>query len=138
MVAGGRVAPFHYWRGWMRVREGPFVLKVDYFWGTYERVADIDHSTARIAGVLTHPRIPLYVHDGLIRERIAKLGGDYGDSAVGEPIEVDVLDIEIDQDTIRLRVFNRGLVLALGGDDEVKRLHRFIGAVRKALESSGR
>jgi hypothetical protein len=120
----------------MKVRKGPFVLKVDYLWGMYERVADIDRSTARIAGVLTHPRIPLYVHNGLIRERIAKLDGDYGDPAVGGPIEVDILDIGTDQGSIRLRVFNRGIMLALGGDDEVKRLHRFIGAVRKALESS--
>jgi hypothetical protein len=120
----------------MRVRKGPFVLRVDYTWGMYESVADIDRSTARIAGVLTHPRIPLYVHDGLIRERIAGLEGDYGDPAVGEPIEVDVLDIETDEGSFRLRVFNRGIVLALGGDDEVKRLHRFIVAVRKALEAS--
>jgi len=120
----------------MKVRKGPFVLRVDYCWGMYESVADIDRSTARVAGVLTHPRIPLDVHDGLIRERIARLEGDYGDPSVGEPIEVDVLDIETDQGSIHLRVFNRGIVLALGGDDEIERLHRFIIAVRKALESS--
>ena len=120
----------------MKVRKGPFVLRVDYTWGTFERVADIDRSTARIAGVLTHPRIPLYVHDGLIRERIARLEGDYGDPAAGEPIEVDVLDIETDQGSIHLRVFNRGIVLALGGNDEVERLHRFIVAVREALQSN--
>ena len=122
----------------MKVRKGPFVLRVDYYWGTYERVADMDRSTARIAGVLTHPRIPLYVHDGLIRERIARLEGDYGDPAAGEPIEVDVLDIKTDKGSIHLRVFNRGIALALGDNDEVKRLHRFIVAVRKALESGRR
>lgn len=120
----------------MKVRKGPFVLRVDYTWGTYERVADIDRSAARVAGVLTHPRVPLYVHDGLIRERIARLEGDYGDPAAGEPIEVDVLEIETDKGSIRLRVFNRRAVLARGGDDEVERLHRFIVAVRDALQSS--
>jgi hypothetical protein len=37
-----------------------------------------------------------------------------GDPAVGEPIKVDVLDIETDKGSIRLRVFSRGAVLARG------------------------
>jgi hypothetical protein len=118
----------------MKVRKGPFPLKVDYYWGMYESVADIDRSGASIAGILTHPRIPLKVGDGLIRERVWKLEGDYGDPAAGEPIEADVLEIETDQGTIRLRVFNRGAALVLGGSDEVKRLHRFIVTLREALE----
>ena len=118
----------------MRLRKGPFPLRVEYYWGMYASVAEIDLSGARIAGVLTHPRIPLAVGDGLIRERISRLEGDYGDPAAGEPIEVDVLDIETDQGKIGLRVFNRGAMLALGGSDEVRRLHRFIITVREAME----
>jgi hypothetical protein len=106
---------------------------IDYAWGQYDSMREIDPSRAVLKGRLEHPDIPQEVAEALLEERILELQGDFGDPALGEPIEVDLLTLETNEGVTRIRVFNRGICLMLGGNRQVARLHRFLSILRRQL-----
>ena len=110
---------------------------IDYAWGQFESLRQIDPSRAVLTGRLEHPNIPQKVAEALLEERILDLEGDLGDPALGEPIEVDLLTLETNEGVIRIRIFNRGIGLILGGNDRLVRLHRFLGILRGQLTGEG-
>jgi hypothetical protein len=108
---------------------------IDYAWGLFETLRQMDASTALLKGRLEHPGIPLEVTDALVEERILELEGDFGDPALGEPIEVDLLTLETTEGVIHIRIFNRVIALFLSDDDQIVRLHRFLGMLRRQITS---
>ncbi len=111
------------------------VKSIDYAWGQLESLGQIDASKALLKGRLEHPGIPQEVTDALVEERILELDGDFGDPALGEPTEVDLLTLEMSEKVIHIRVFNRGIGLLLGGDDRGVHPHRFLFILRRRLTS---
>lgn len=73
--------------------------------------------------------------ESLDAERIRSLDSQYGDPTVGDPVEVDRLEIEFERGRplLEITVFNRGLTLMLTDDADVRRLHRFFGVLVKEL-----
>jgi hypothetical protein len=77
--------------------------------------------------------------ESLDAERILSLKNQYGDPTVGDPVEVDRLEIEFEQGgpPHEVTVFNRGLTLMLTDDVDVGRLHRFFGVLEQELGRIG-
>ncbi len=73
--------------------------------------------------------------ESLDAERILSLKSRYGDPTLGDPVEVDRLEIDFEGGgpPHQVTIFNRGLTLMLTDDDDVRRLHRFFGVLKKEL-----
>ena len=67
------------------------------------------------------PQIPQSVLDSIEREALDTLEGEWGDPKVGNPIQVDLIDLETDSDIVSIEVFNRAIALVDGGE-EVRRI----------------
>jgi hypothetical protein len=113
------------------------IVGIDYAWGQFDSLRQIDPSKAKLRGRLEHPDIPKELIEALLEERILELDGDFGGPALGEPIEVDLLALETTEGVIRIRIFNRGIALFLGGNDQLLRLHRFLSLLRRQLTGDG-
>jgi hypothetical protein len=61
--------------------------------------------------------------------------GEWGDPKIGDPIQVDVIDLETDTDVFSVEVFNRAISLVHADSEEIGRIHRVCGALEGA--SSG-
>ncbi len=83
------------------------------------------------------PHIPQIVLDSLELEQFDLLEGRWGAPKAGEPIQIDLIDIETEDDLISIEVFNRALVLAdLEGEDvdeEMRRIERVCTTLERAI-----
>lgn len=70
----------------------------------------------------------------VLDNRITELEGEYGDPAVGSPMQVDRLEIEYDAGTTRITVYNRAIMLVHTDDEQMRRLHRICGVIERANE----
>lgn len=70
------------------------------------------------------PQIPQEVLESIEREAVDALEGEWGDPKAGNPIQVDVLDLETDTDVVSIGVFNRAIFLRHAEDEEMRRIHR--------------
>ena len=70
------------------------------------------------------PRIPQAVLDSVEREAVDLLVGEWGDPKAGDPMQVDVIDLETDEDLISIELFNRAIGLSHEDSEEVRRIHR--------------
>ena len=64
---------------------------------------------------------------------IAELDGVHGNPDDGSPIEVDVLLLSTEKESVSIKIFNRGITLLMRDSEEMRRLHRFIRVVEKEL-----
>ena len=67
------------------------------------------------------------------KERIAELSGSHGNLRDGSPVEVDVLLLSTEREDVSIKIFNRGITLLMRDNEEMRRLHRFIGVLEKEL-----
>jgi hypothetical protein len=77
------------------------------------------------------------VLDSIERESVDALEGEWGDPKLGDPIQVDVIDLETDTDIFSIEVFNRAICLVHADSDEMRRIHRVCGALEAATATSG-
>jgi hypothetical protein len=66
------------------------------------------------------------------------LEGEWGDPKAGDPIQVDLLDLETDTDVVSIEVFNRAIFLGHTQDEEMRRIHRVCGVLEAAASGGGR
>ena len=78
------------------------------------------------------PQIPQEVLESIEREAVDVLEGEWGDPKAGDPIQVDVLDLETDTDIVSIEVFNRAIFLRHAEDEEMRRIHRVCGVLEAA------
>ena len=72
---------------------------------------------------------PSEVAAAFAAEGIGGLAGTFGDETLGEPVEIDDLDVETDTGRVRIRVYNRGIGLMRGMGPDLAQLHRFFSTV---------
>jgi hypothetical protein len=70
------------------------------------------------------PGIPQEILDTIEREALDELEGTWGDSTAANPIQVDIIEVETDNDIVVLEIFNRAILLLEPESEEVARLHR--------------
>ena len=80
------------------------------------------------------PDIPASVLSSLDEEHVLEYEGDSGDPSWGEPIEVDWVEIDVDDRTQTIRLFNRGIFLFNTDSEDVRRLHRFFQVLQGAAK----
>ena len=78
------------------------------------------------------PEIPQTVLDSIEREAVDALEGEWGNPKIGDPIQVDVIDLETDTDVVSILVFNRAIALVNADSEEMRRIHRVCGALEAA------
>ena len=71
------------------------------------------------------PAMPQRLLDSIEREGILDMPEIIGNPAVGDPIEVDHIEIVADGTRKRVTVFNRGIFLFKTDSEMVKAVHRF-------------
>lgn len=110
------------------------IQRLSYSWGLYSRAAAATPAGARVAATWTAATLPAEVAASFVSEGIGGLAGTFGDEALGEPVEVDDLDVETDTGRVRIRVYNRGIGLMLGMGPELVQLHRFFSTTQAAAK----
>ena len=70
--------------------------------------------------------IPAEVRKAINDENLLNLGGIYGDKNAGDPVEYDNLKLVLNEDTVEITVFNRGITLFTSDDEKVRRIHRVL------------
>jgi hypothetical protein len=78
------------------------------------------------------PQIPHAVLKSIEREGIDALEGEWGDPKAGDPIQVDVIDLETENDVVSIHVFNRAIGLLHADSEEMRRIHRACGVLEGA------
>jgi len=70
--------------------------------------------------------IPENVRRAISAEKLRNLGGVYGEKTGGDPVEYDHLKMTLNDDTIEITVFNRGIMLFMTDDERIRRIHRVL------------
>lgn len=108
------------------------IVHVCYTRGLVKKLSDLRAGRSVRVTEWTAPHIPQAVLDSIEREAIDALEGEWGDPKVGDPIQVDVIDLETDEDVVSLHVFNRAICLLHADSEEMRRIHRVCGALESA------
>jgi len=66
------------------------------------------------------------IREVLQQTNILNRAGTYGDESVGYPLEYDMLTIELTDDTVEIKFFNRGITILTTNDDKLRRIHRSV------------
>jgi hypothetical protein len=80
----------------------------------------------------TAPSIPRQILECLECEAVDDLDGFWGDAEVGDPIQVDIVEVITDDDLIVVEVLNRAILLLHTDSDDVRRIHRICETLARA------
>ncbi len=111
------------------------IRSLSYSWGLYPRDQTSEPVGPTVAVFWIAPDLPPAVAGAFASEGIGGLAGTFGDETLGESVEIDDLDVEMDTDRIRIRVYNRGIGLMQGMGPELVQLHRFFSTIHAATNS---
>ena len=108
------------------------VSRVRYTRGFVRKLSDLRSGHGVRVTEWEAPEIPQAVLDSVEREAVDALEGEWGDPKIGNPIQVDVIDLETDVDVVSVEVFNRAIALVNTNSEEMRRIHRVCGALEAA------
>ena len=78
------------------------------------------------------PDIPQQVLECFEDESIELLGGFWGRPASGDPIQVDVIDVETAAEVVTVEIYNRAILLVHADAEEIRQIHRLCGTLEAA------
>lgn len=108
------------------------IRTLSYSWGLYPRDQTSEPVSPTVAVSWMAADLPPAVAAAFASDGIGGLAGTFGDETLGEPVEIDDLDVETDTDRIRILVYNRGIGLMQGMGPELVQLHRFFSTIHAA------
>lgn len=108
------------------------ITHVSYTRGLVKKLSDLRRGHGVRVTEWEAPHIPQAILDCIEREEIAALEGEWGEPKAGDPIQVDVIDLETAEDVVSIEIFNRAISLFHEGSEEVRRLHRMCGVLEAA------
>lgn len=111
------------------------IRSLSYFWGLHPSGQTSRPVVPTVAVTWITADLPPAVAGAFASEGIDSLAGAFGDETLGEPVEIDDLDVDMDTGRIRIRVYNRGIGLMQSMGPELVRLHRFFSTVHAAINS---
>lgn len=115
------------------------IHRLKYYWGLGYTPSARFPRNMRIAVSVGRSQITPAIQESYRTERIAELAGSHGHPSLGDPPEVDRLELETDGGQVSITVFNRGILFLQAPDDEaqpldeIRRLHRFFEVVKTEL-----
>jgi hypothetical protein len=101
------------------------IRSLSYSWGLYLRAQAGMPTDRGVALTWSAADLPSGVAAACVSERIRGLAGTFGDETLGEPLEIDDLDGEMDTDRVRIRVYSCGIGLMRGVEPDLAQLHGF-------------
>ena len=101
------------------------IRSLRYQWGLFDSPDDFDLLKAKTTVSLSEPSIPKEISRSFDEERIAELSGEYGDAAVGDPVEIGFFHAQTCRGEIKTHVFIRAIFMFHESDARLTRLHRF-------------
>ena len=111
------------------------IRSLSYSWGLYPRAQAGMPMDRRVAVTWSAADLPSEVAAAFVSEGIGGSAGTFGDETLGEPVEIDDLDVEMDTGRVRIRVYNRGIGLMRGMGAELAQLHRFFSTIHAAINA---
>jgi hypothetical protein len=108
------------------------LIRVCYTRGFMSKLSDLRSGRGVRVTEWDAPHIPQAVLDSIEREGIDILEGKWGDPKSGDPIQVDVIDLETVTAVVSVEVFNRAIAMVHGDDEEIRRIHRMCGVLEAA------
>lgn len=108
------------------------IRSLAYSWGLYPSARAEMPMGPRVAVTWNAANLPSEVAAAFVAEGIGGLAGTFGDETLGEPVEIDDLDVGMDTGRVRVRVHNRGIGLMRGMGPELVQLHRFFSTIHAA------
>jgi hypothetical protein len=122
----------HHWQNTIWDKGGrvrlPQISKITYrhgFLDDIEEDADLDETI--LDGAVVSHDIILAIHDN----EILGTGGVYGDPTVGDPLQIDQLEIEHPGGPTKITLYNRAIMLFATNDEFYVQMHRVCCAVDK-------
>lgn len=97
--------------------------RIEYRQGMLETLKQAGALPAR---VWSGSEIPDEIHEAISAERLAELGGTYGDPEAGDPIQYDHLTLASKDGVVKIEIFNRAILLFLTDDERIRRIHRVL------------
>ncbi len=110
------------------------IQRVEYRQGMIETRARAEALPAR---VWSGAEISEEIHKAIRTERLAELGGTYGDPEAGDPIQYDRLILTSQDGVVKIEVFNRAILLFLANDERIRRIHRVLCKLDKVQAKTG-
>ena len=74
--------------------------------------------------------LPKEILQAIIEEDLFSLAGVYGDPQVGDPVEYDYLKLVLNDQTVEITFYNRGITLLFWDDERFRRIHRVLCKLR--------
>ena len=108
------------------------IRSLAYSWGLYPSAQAGMPMGPRVGVTWSAADLPSEVAAAFAAEGIGGLAGTFGDETLGEPVEIDDLDVQMDTGRVRVRVYNRGIGLMRGMGPELVQLHRFFSTIHAA------
>ena len=108
------------------------ITRVSYARGLVKKLSDLRTGRGLRLTEWEAPHIPQPVLDSLECEAIDALEGEWGDPEAGDPIQVDLIDVETADDVISIEVFNRAILLFHSDSEDMRRIHRVCGVLEAA------
>jgi len=113
------------------------IVRVCYARGMIRKMSDLRSGRGLQVTEWEAPGIPQDVLDSIVREQVDMLEGEWGDPGAGDPIQVDIIDLEVGRAWITVQIFNRAIALIAGEEgDDVGRIHRLCGALEAAARAA--
>jgi hypothetical protein len=109
------------------------VERIRYDRGVVQTIDRVGTGEGLRATVWAAPAIPQQLLDTLSLEALDELDGPWGDETAGDPIQVDLIEIETGDDIVVIEILNRAAMLLRGSQDMV-RLHRACVALETAAD----
>ena len=114
------------------------IARVCYTNGMVAQVADLRRGKGVTVVEWQAPDIPPDILESFELEDVASLTGTWGDPQIGEPIQVDIVDITAEARHLTIEIFNRAILLVHSDLEEVASIHRICETLRSSASGQHR
>ncbi len=126
----------HHWQRTLWDKGGrpelPTITRVTYWHGLVDD-DDLEDLTGLETVVLEGDAISREIVVAIYDHQLLAAPGEYGDPMAGDPLEYDELTIEHAGATIRIVLYNRGIMLLTTNEEFYKQIHRVCETIRDAV-----
>jgi hypothetical protein len=111
------------------------IVRVCYTRGFTASIAAMRRGDGLSVTEWTAPNIPRAIFESFAVEGIENLDGHWGNPRVGDPIQIDIIDVETSDRTLTVEIYNRAIECVLGASETTRALHRICETLRAAAGS---
>jgi hypothetical protein len=111
------------------------IVRVCFTRGLVQKISDLRSGRGVQVTEWNAPDIPPAVLESIEAEALDELVGEWGNPKAGDPIQVEIIDLETDHDVITIQVFNRGISLISHDSEELLSIGRVCHVLKQAASA---